>query len=94
MSGSTCVDHVRVVHQLALFVVERDVEVLREHELAHDPVDRRVELGHVLDRARRVGDPVQRVLDLQRPRPLRLGGLQLGDALAQRADLVGCVLLM
>ena len=60
------VDEERVVHRLARFVVQDDVEVPRVHELADDRVDRPVELAHVLRRARRLGDPVEGCLDLLR----------------------------
>ena len=49
--------------QATLFVVERDPESLRIHELADDLVDRAVELLHVLGRARELRDAVERALD-------------------------------
>src|SRR5258708_1280565 len=60
------VHEVGEAHRAAVVVVERDVEVLRIHELAHDPVDGRVEVAHVLDGARGVRDPVESGLQLLR----------------------------
>ncbi len=58
--GIDRVDVVRVVDHLPLCVVERDVEVLGVDQLADDLVDGRVERRHVLGRAGRLGDAVQR----------------------------------
>ena len=74
------VDVVWVVHQLPLLVVEGDVEVLGVHQLADDRVHRRIELGHLVDRAGGVGDAVERVLDLQGALTVGLERLQLSDA--------------
>src|SRR3989304_51211 len=49
--GIQLVHVVGVVEQLALLVVERDVEVLGVHQLAHDGGPGRVELGHLGGRA-------------------------------------------
>jgi hypothetical protein len=59
------VDVVGPVDQLPLVVVQRDEEVLRVHQLAHDRVHRRVELLHVAGRARELRDPVEGVLNLR-----------------------------
>ena len=56
------VDVVRPADQLPVLVVQRDEEVVRVHELAHDGVHLAVELLHVLDRARELGDPEERRL--------------------------------
>jgi hypothetical protein len=58
------VDVIGPVHELALLVVQGDIEVPRVHELADDLVDRAVELLHVLRGARELRDAVKRVLDL------------------------------
>ena len=80
--GIELVDVERPVDQLPPVVVERDVEVVRVHEPADDAVYRRVELLHVVGGARRLGDAVEGVLDLLGAAALRLGGLQLREALA------------
>ena len=85
--GIELVDVERPVDQLPPLVVERDVEVVRVHELADDAVDRGVERLHVLRGARRLGDAVQGVLDLLGSVPLRLGGLQLLEAHAGGSQL-------
>ena len=78
------VNVVRVVQELALFVVEGDVEVPRIHQLADDGVHGRVELGHLLDRAGGVGDAVERVFDLQGSLAVGLERLEIRDACLQR----------
>ena len=50
---------VRVVDQLAIAVVEGEVQVLPVHELADDPVDGRIERRQVARGQRGIGDPVQ-----------------------------------
>src|SRR3990172_3238922 len=87
--GIQLVHVVGVVEQLALLVVERDVEVLGVHQLAHDGVHGRIELGHLVDRAGGVGDAVEGVLDLQRAQSVELEGLELGKAPPQGGDLRG-----
>ena len=57
------VDVVGEADQLPLVVIERDEEVVREHELAHDGVHLAVELLHVPRRARELGDPVKGCLN-------------------------------
>src|SRR5262245_32999391 len=82
------VDEVREVDHPALVVVESDVEVVRVHEFADDRVDLPIEVLHVLGGARRLGDPVQGVLDLLGALASRLVGLELGDPLLEGSDLV------
>ena len=62
--GIQLVDVERPVDHLPSFVVERDEEVVRVHQLADDAVYRRVELLHIVGGARRLGDAVEGVLDL------------------------------
>ena len=57
------VDAVGPVERLVLLVVQDDVEVVRVHQLAHDAMDVRVELLHVVRAARGLGDAVQRRLE-------------------------------
>ena len=83
------VDPVGVVDQLPLLVVERDVEVVRVHQLADDGVHRPVELLQVLRRARELGDAVQRGLHLLRVTALGLGRLELGQPPPRLGELRG-----
>ena len=69
--GVDLVHAVGVRDQVGVRVVQRDVEVLRVHELADDGVDRPVELVDVLGRARRRRDAVERRLQLLGPLALR-----------------------
>ena len=66
----------------SVLVVEDDVEVLREHQLADDPMDLGVEVLHILRSARRLGDPIEEGLDLStadaRPRGTRVRRPALG----------------
>jgi hypothetical protein len=82
------VDVVRVVHAPALGVVQRDVEVVGEHQLSDDRVDVPVERLQVAGGARRLGDPIERRLDLLSAGVLRLAGFELGNARRERAHLV------
>ena len=66
----------RPIHCASVLVVQDDVEVPCVHQLAHDPVDRGIELLHVLSGARRLGDPVQ-------------GGLELGGAIVRHVAVSG-----
>ena len=70
--GIDLVDVIGEADQLPLLVVERDVEVVRVHQLADDGVHRPVELLQVLRRARELGDAVERGLHLLRVAPLGL----------------------
>ena len=79
----------REVDQLALFVVQRDVEVVRVHQLADDLVDLGVERRHVLGCARRLGDAIQGGLDLRSVLVRSLAGLELLDLLVGSHQFVG-----
>ena len=79
----------REVDQLPFFVVQRDVEVVRVHQLADDLVDLGVERGHVLGGARRLGDAIQGGLDLLGVLVRSLAGLELRDLLVGSGQLVG-----
>jgi hypothetical protein len=75
---------VRPVDQLPVLVVERDVEVVRMHQLADHRVYRSVELLHVASRARELGDSIERALHgLLRAEAFGLGGLELGQPAAR-----------
>ena len=78
---------VRKVDPLPLLVVERDEEVVREHQLADDGLDGAVELLHVPGRAGQLGDAVQRGLHLVGGVPSGLGGLELGQPPARLGEL-------
>jgi hypothetical protein len=82
------VDVVREVDRLALLVVQRDVEVRGGHQFADDLVDGRVERRHIAGGAGRLGDAIQRALDLRRRLVLGLARLELRDARAGGAQLV------
>ena len=88
--GINLVAVVREVDQLALLVIERDVEVVRVHQLADDLVDPGVERRHVLGGARRLGDAVQGGLDLRGVLVRSLAGLELRDLLLRSGQFVGC----
>ena len=78
----------REVDQLTLVVVQRDVEVVRVHQLADDLVDLGVERGHILGGARRLGDAVQGGLDLRGVLVRSLAGFELRDLLVGGSQLV------
>ena len=89
--GDVAVDLIHVVREVdrvAFRVIERDIEVVRVHQLADDRVDLPIEVLHVLGGARRLGDPVEGGLDLLRALAPRLVRLELGDAALKGADLV------
>ena len=58
------VDVIRPADQLPRVVVQRDEEVVRVHQRADDGVHLAIELLQVARRARKLGDPVQRRLNL------------------------------
>jgi hypothetical protein len=70
---------VRKVDRLMWLVVEGDVEVLSEDQLAHRRVNRPVKLLEVARSARCFGDPIEGRLDALRSLVLRLARLELGD---------------
>jgi hypothetical protein len=80
---------VGVVDQLSLVVVERDVEVVRVHQLADDAMHRPVELLHVPSRARELGDAVERGLHVLALPMLRLGSFEFGQPAAHLGELRG-----
>ena len=91
-SGQVLVDGVdveREVDPVRRLVVEGDIEVLGVHELGDDRVDGGIELGHVADRRRRLGDLEQRRFDPVPLLALALEALELGQPGPQRGDLVG-----
>ena len=79
ISVSTSIDVERIVDQPALVVIERDVEVVGVHQLADDLVDRGVEVRHVARGARRLGNAIQRGLDLRGASGVGFTRLELRD---------------